>query len=211
MERLSVTDAAEKLGISKEAIYNRIRRKTIESQEIDGVRYVLLNKNLENSIPANTNKQKESRADANFIEYLKSEIEYLKLKNISLQEDKEQLYKEKEELLISSKNEIKNLYHERDEKLKYFLSLLERPLTQNRDRVETIEVKTTEESKVPDKKWLFLKDFLDTLDLRKKQRKEIKKLIIKEAYDNESIKIEAGMVYIEQNFDIASLKKDSDE
>lgn len=209
MERLSVADAAEKLGISKEAIYNRIRRQTIESEEIDGVKYVLLEKNEEPKT-SNTKATRTNKNDKDFIEYLKNEIEYLKLKNQSLLEDKEQLYREKEEMLVSSKNEIKAMYNERDEKLKYFLTLLERPLLAQTDKIEAIEVKSLEKTK-EETKWLSLKNFLDSLDLKKRERKNIKKLIIKKAYDSEFIKIEAGMIFIDKSFEISTLLKDNNE
>lgn len=209
MERLSIADAAQKLGISKEAIYNRIRRQTIQSEEIDGVKYVLLSKD-DNKTTTNTKSQKSSKNDKDFIDYLKGEIEYLKLKISSLQGDKEKLYQEKEQILTNTKDEIKAIYNERDEKLKYFLSLLEKPMLAKTDKIEAIEVKTAQDKK-SEKKWLSLKDFLDTLDLKKKERKEIKKLIIKEAYDSEFIKIEAGMIFIDKNFEISTLLKDDNE
>lgn len=209
MERLSIADAAQKLGISKEAIYNRIRRQTIQSEEIDGVKYVLLSKD-DNKTTTNTKSQKSSKNDKDFIDYLKGEIEYLKLKISSLQGDKEKLYQEKEQILTNTKDEIKAIYNERDEKLKYFLSLLEKPMLAKTDKIEAIEVKTAQDKK-REKKWLSLKDFLDTLDLKKKERKEIKKLIIKEAYDSEFIKIEAGMIFIDKNFEISTLLKDDNE
>ena len=78
MEKLSVADAAIKLGISKEAIYNRIRRKTIKSIEEDGVKYVLLG---DDKTPTTKTKiQTNSTNNNELVEYLKGEIEYLKLK-----------------------------------------------------------------------------------------------------------------------------------
>lgn len=207
MQRLSVADAAEKLGISKEAIYNRIRRQTIQSEEVDGVRYVLIEKDDSKNI-SQAKPQKQNKNDKDFIDYLKNEIEYLRLKMKALQDDKEKLFREKEQILTSTKDEIKAIYNERDEKLKYFLSLLEKPLIAQTDKIEAIEIKTTPKE---DKKWLSLKDFLDTLDLKKKDRKEAKKQIIEKAYDSEFIKIEAGMIFIDKGFDIKTLTKDENE
>lgn len=224
MQKLSIADAASKLGISKEAIYNRIRRNTIKSFEEDGVKYVILD---EKQAPIREKVQKNS----DFIEYLKSEIEYLKLKNRALQEDKEKLFREKEELLISTKDEIKSIYKERDEKLKYFLTLLEKPfLTKEPIDVEAsteaIELKkeiikeslahaqTKEEVKVEDKNkeekketWVSLREFLDAQNMKKKDRKELKKYLVDNAYENKNIKIEAGMLYINLNFDINSIQR----
>lgn len=224
MQKLSIADAASKLGISKEAIYNRIRRNTIKSFEENGVKYVILD---EKQAPAREKVQKNS----DFIEYLKSEIEYLKLKNRALQEDKEKLFREKEELLISTKDEIKSIYKERDEKLKYFLTLLEKPFLSKEPidveaSTEAIEfkkeiikeslaqTKAKDELKVEDKNkeekketWVSLREFLDAQNMKKKERKELKKYLVDNAYENENIKIEAGMLYINLNFDINSIQR----
>lgn len=224
MQKLSIADAASKLGVSKEAIYNRIRRNTIKSFEEDGVKYVILD---EKQTPLREKVQKNS----DFIEYLKSEIEYLKLKNRALQEDKEKLFREKEELLISTKDEIKSIYKERDEKLKYFLTLLEKPFLAKEPidveaSTEAIELKkeiikeslaqtkAKDELKVEDKNkeekketWVSLREFLDAQNMKKKERKELKKYLVDNAYENENIKIEAGMLYINLNFDINSIQR----
>lgn len=224
MQKLSIADAASKLGVSKEAIYNRIRRNTIKSFEEDGVKYVILD---EKQTPLREKVQKNS----DFIEYLKSEIEYLKLKNRALQEDKEKLFREKEELLISTKDEIKSIYKERDEKLKYFLTLLEKPFLVKEPidveaSTEAIELKkeiikeslaqtkAKDELKVEDKNkkeknktWVSLREFLDAQNMKKKERKELKKYLVDNAYENENIKIEAGMLYINLNFDINSIQR----
>jgi len=218
MEKLTVADAASKLGISKEAIYNRIRRNTMKSAEENGVRYVFLEEEKE------PQKRRQTNTNTNeLVEYLKSEIEYLKLKNSALEQDKdklfrekEDLYKQKEEILISSKDEIKAMYVERDKKLKYFLSLLERPLIEETetDKVESeaIDVKTSKEETKDDDEivWLDLKEFLDSLDLKKKERREIKKLIAENAYEHHDIKIKAGMLYVNRNIDIESLNEENE-
>ena len=41
MQKLTVADAAKFFDVSKEAIYNRIRRNTIDSVIEKGVRYVI--------------------------------------------------------------------------------------------------------------------------------------------------------------------------
>ena len=67
MQKLSVADAASKLGISKEAIYNRIRRKTMRSFEENGTKYVILDEKQ-------TSLREKVQKNSDFIEYLKSEI-----------------------------------------------------------------------------------------------------------------------------------------
>ncbi|MDT8339670.1 MAG: DNA-binding protein, partial [Sulfurimonas sp.] len=45
MTKLSISDAADKLGVSKEAIHNRIRRGSLQSVVEDGVKLVILSPN----------------------------------------------------------------------------------------------------------------------------------------------------------------------
>lgn len=42
MQKLSITQVADKFGISKEAVYNRIRRGTFKTVEEDGVKFIIL-------------------------------------------------------------------------------------------------------------------------------------------------------------------------
>ena len=42
MSKVPVSEAAEILGVTKEAVYNRIRRGTLKTFEKDGVKYVVL-------------------------------------------------------------------------------------------------------------------------------------------------------------------------
>ncbi len=60
-------------------------------------------------------------------EFLLSQISELKEQNQNLQADKERLFREKEQILLNNKIEIAQIYRERDEKIRNFLNLLERP------------------------------------------------------------------------------------
>lgn len=208
MQKLTVNDAAEKLGISKEAIYNRIRRNTIKSIEENGIKYVILDDSITNKPKTNiTNAKKESSVSKNdFVKYLIAQIEELKIKNKTLQEDKEKLFREKEEILISTKDEIKTMYQERDEKLKYFLSLFEKPLLakseikKEKEPFEIIIDSTPEE-------WISMGEYIERLNLKRKKRSKVKKLLIKNIGKSEFIKIESGILYINENLNLKKLKE----
>ena len=79
-KKLTVSQMAEYLGVSKEAIYNRLRRGSLQSIIEDGKKYVLLTDSVkkEGSLPKrNQTKSHESE----YIELLKSQIVELKEKN----------------------------------------------------------------------------------------------------------------------------------
>ena len=42
MSKVPVSEAAEILGVTKEPVYNRSRRGTLETAEKDGLKYVVL-------------------------------------------------------------------------------------------------------------------------------------------------------------------------
>jgi len=209
MKKVSIGEAAEILGISKEAVYNRIRRNSLRAEESGGVRYVLLDDEMQQSEPASQSSAKSSRTGGiagtqSFIDYLIKEISELKGKIEALQSDKDRLHKEKEEILIASKDEIKLMYKERDEKLRYFLSFFDKPLLSSKSRdtkpydVE-IKEKTFDRSE-----WTSLAKFVKSL--KRKKRPKAQSLIIENIGKSEFIRVEGNELLINQSLDIKSLK-----
>lgn len=127
-KKLTVMEAAKLMGVSKEAIYNRLRRGTLHSVVEEGVKYILFTKSLHKD-SSSTRKQDTPVTDSLYIELLKSQLEEIKYKNERLEADKERLIAEKERLLIESKEKIEAIYKERDEQLKSILSLANRHIT----------------------------------------------------------------------------------
>ena len=209
MKKVSIGEAAEILGISKEAVYNRIRRNSLRAEESGGVRYVLLDDEMQQSEPASQNSAKSPRTSGtagtqSFIDYLIKEISELKGKIEALQSDKDRLHKEKEEILIASKDEIKLMYKERDEKLRYFLSFFEKPLLSNKSREAKpydIEIK---EKTFDRSEWTSLAKFVKSL--KRKKRPKAQSLIIENIGKSEFIRVEGNELLINQSLDIKSLK-----
>ncbi|KFL32980.1 MULTISPECIES: helix-turn-helix domain-containing protein [unclassified Sulfurospirillum] len=126
-KKLTVIEAAKLLGVSKEAIYNRLRRGSLQSVVENGVKYILLTKNsLKEGAPA---RKMPSSTESAYVELLKLQLEEMKLKNEKLEVDKERLIADKERLLIESKEKIEMIYKERDEQLKAILTLANRQIT----------------------------------------------------------------------------------
>ena len=189
MKKVSIGEAAEILGISKEAVYNRIRRNSLRAEESGGVRYVLLDDEMQQSEPASQNSAKGPRTSGtagtqSFIDYLIKEISELKGKIEALQSDKDRLHKEKEEILIASKDEIKLMYKERDEKLRYFLSFFDKPLLSSKSR-ETKPYDVEIKEKTFDRsEWTSLAKFVKSL--KRKKRLKAQSLIIENIGKSES-------------------------
>lgn len=209
MKKVSIGEAAEILGISKEAVYNRIRRNSLRAEESGGVRYVLLDDEMQQSEPASQSSAKSSRTSGaagtqSFIDYLIKEISELKGKIEALQSDKDRLHKEKEEILIASKDEIKLMYKERDEKLRYFLSFFDKPLLSSKSREAKpydVEIK---EKAFDRSEWTSLAKFVKSL--KRKKRLKAQSLIIENIGKSEFIRVEGNELLINQSLDIKSLK-----
>ena len=126
-KKLTVIEVAKLLGVSKEAIYNRLRRGSLQSVIENGVKYILLTKSAVKE--SSTTRKIEGNTDSAYVELLKVQLEEMKLKNEKLEVDKERLIADKERLLIESKEKIEMIYKERDEQLKAILTLANRQIT----------------------------------------------------------------------------------
>lgn len=224
MKKLSINEAADILGISKEAIYNRIRRNTIKSVEENGVRFVILDEistNKQTQTTTNTKNfssnfvspKKETKKDphkSDFIEYLIKEIDELKDKIKELEQDKEKLFREKEKILVDTKDEIKAMYEERDEKLKYFLSFFEKPLLQKKETFKSepidLAVKESSDEFFDDSEWLSIGSFLNSLDIKRKKKLKIQNLLIENIGRSEFVKVKNDTILINKNIDLNLLK-----
>ena len=209
MSKVPVSEAAEILGVTKEAVYNRIRRGTLKTFEKDGVKYVVLDgyepQTAPKSAPKTSKSAKSSESkkaaktgefDVN--EFLLSQISELKEQNQNLQADKERLFREKEQILLNNKTEIAQIYRERDEKLRGFLSMLERPLLarQNGEYVAPIDVEFVESKPENEGKWTSLAEFLKSQNLSGKSLKKTQNKIIKNIGKSKFIKFKKGVIMV---------------
>ena len=209
MSKVPVSEAAEILGVTKEAVYNRIRRGTLKTFEKDGVKYVVLDgyepQTAPKSAPKTSKSAKSSESkkavkagefDVN--EFLLSQISELKEQNQNLQADKDRLFREKEQILLNNKSEIAQIYRERDEKLRGFLSMLERPLLarQNGEYVAPIDVEFVESKPENEGKWTSLAEFLKSQNLSGKSLKKTQNKIIKNIGKSKFIKFKKGVIMV---------------
>ena len=90
MAKVPIGEAAEILGVTKEAIYNRIRRGTLKSSESDGVKYVFIgdepkkNRQIEAKTKKQTKQTKSTepaKISLDLSEFLLKEVDELKEQN----------------------------------------------------------------------------------------------------------------------------------
>ncbi|MDY2999861.1 MAG: DNA-binding protein [Campylobacter hyointestinalis] len=193
MKRVLINEAAQILGITKEAIYNRIRRKSLKSEEKDGIKYVI----LDDDEPI-----KPKKTD-NFTKYLLSQIASLKLQNERLLEQKDKLVKEKEQIIITKIEELRVAYQSSEERLRAVLSMAGRSF-KALDDTQMIEAEFEE---IGSKKWLSLSEFLSNLKIKEKKLKKLQIYLLKCIGKKKFVKFENGIIYIRSNLDYDRLKE----
>ena len=203
MQKLSVAEAAKKLGVSKEAIYNRIRRNKLKTTDEDGVRFVI----FDDDEPILTKQTKKISNSDGFIDYLLQEIAELKVQISDLNEQKDELFHQKEEILIANKNEIKQMYKERDEKLSYFLSFFEKPLLGIKQTPDNNKTKDEALEIFPDDDWVSIGEYLRAQKLSHKKIIKARKIIIKNIGKTPLIKIKNDILLVHKELDIAILRQ----
>ena len=129
MEKLTIQDAALKLGISKEAIHNRIRRGSLESIVEDDVKFVIINeKTTVTKKRTTTNRQALNSNDKRYYKLLEEQNEKLQNKVETLEVETRSLRDQKEQMLIDERKKIEQIYNDKDEQLKSILSSFTLPM-----------------------------------------------------------------------------------
>ena len=206
MQKLAINEAAEILGITKEAVYNRIRRGSINTVIENGTKFVILDEkpSSEKATKSAPKSTKTKSQNDEFVNYLLNELSELKSLNLNLQADKDRLFKEKEQMLIERKNEILQIYKDRDEKLMQFLNAMQRPLlAQKNDDMpnnEAIEAEIENESK-----WINLSEFLKELNLKPKATKKASEKIITAIHHSKFIKFKRGVILVRRHKNLKEL------
>lgn len=156
MQKMTIADAAEFFGISKEAIHNRVRRGSLESEIIDGEKHVFVDESKTTKAAAikKTTTTKTTRAktttprtvtpkvDDRYYNLLKEQNTQLQAKVEKLEGETRNLRDQKEEMLIQERVKIEQIYKDKDEQLKNILSTISSNFILNAPTVE----KDTEES-----------------------------------------------------------------
>ena len=217
MSKLTIADAAEHLGVSKEAIHNRIRRGSLESIVEDGVKFVILKQSSSiSSTPKKaTNKRATIQTDERYYKFLEEQNAKLQQKVETLQSETRSLRDQKEQMLIKEREKIEQIYREKDEQLKSILSaisskfMLNTPQSELHVEEELVEAEIEEkkDSEVQDEEMqegrlISLNKYLKSRNFSKKKRLKIKEKFKQEAKDDSRVVIIGKKYYIDlQKYD----------
>jgi len=197
---MSIAEAAEFFGISKEAIHNRIRRgslKTSLSQE--GVKCVHID-TTKKTTPKKAIKRSTNN-DERYYKLLEQQNEKLQARVEILENETRTLRDQKEQMLIEEKKKIETIYKEKDEQLKNLLQTISSQFIQNtppKEQEETLEAEMIElKEEQVQSNVISLKKYLKSSGFSEKKIKKIKKIFKKKAKKDERIIIIGKKIYLD--------------
>ena len=214
MSKLTISEAAEQLGISKEAIYNRVRRGSLESVVEDGVKFVIL-ESEQSSKPATrrVTTRKTIQIDDRYYKLLEDQNAKLQQKIEILEEEIRTLRDQKEQMLEDKINKIEQIYRDKDEQLKNTLNaisakfMLNAPEDKQEVYQDLLEAEIEEESKEnQDSRLISLNKYVKTKKFSKKKASKIKEKFKKRAKTDSRIITIGKKIYIDlEKYDYSDL------
>ncbi|MDX9756691.1 MAG: DNA-binding protein, partial [Sulfurimonas sp.] len=126
MQKLSISDAAEQLGVSREAIHNRIRRGSLQSVVEDGIKLVMLGDDdkIQAVLRKTDSKKSLNHTDERYYKFLEDQNIKLQQKVETLEGETRTLRDQKEKMLIEERIKIEQIYKEKDEQLKSIINAI---------------------------------------------------------------------------------------
>lgn len=180
MSKMSVADAADYFGVSKEAIHNRIRRGSLSSAMEEGIKLVVIDEANADVMKLQTRKVTPPQ-DNRYYRLLEEQNAKLQEKVEKLENETRTLREQKEQMLIEERIKIEQIYKDKDEQLKNILNaitsnfILNPPAEDKLAKFDHVEAEI-EESPVETKesKLISLKKYLKDRGLSKSKRDKIK-------------------------------------
>jgi len=215
MSKMSIADAALKLGVSKEAIHNRIRRGSLQSIVEDGVKYVLLeqgNSIANKQAPKRTNPKVASEPDSRYYKLLEEHNDRLQQKVDKLEGETKTLREQKEQMLVQERIRIEKIYKDKDEQLKNILNAISSKFLLNAPADEfVVESEELVEAEIEDEEkesndLISLKKYLKEGNYKDKKSQKIKDRFKKAAKKDNRIVTVGNKYYINTaKFDYSDL------
>ncbi|MBU1216612.1 DNA-binding protein [bacterium] len=178
MSKMSVADAAEYFGVSKEAIHNRIRRGSLESVLEGDVKMVLVGAKPTVSSRAQSKKPAANFANDKYYQFLEEQNSKLQEKVEKLEGETRTLRDQKEQMLIEERIKIEQIYRDKDEQLKSILSTFQAQFMLSPKQAKKEEDDTALDAEIEDipseNNTISLHKYLKEQEFSKKRMKKIK-------------------------------------
>lgn len=194
---MTIGDAADHFGVSKEAIHNRIRRGSLESIVENGIKYVAV---------ASSKTPPAEAEDTRYTQYIEAENVRLRDKVDGLEKETARLRDQRELMLIDQRISVEQIYKERDAQLRNILNVVATKFLSHVNPDLVVKEALKEESLpqmeainadiVPDiqkeKGWISLKEFFKLKRYGESLKKNIKRRFKAAAYEGDERFIEHG-------------------
>jgi len=203
MSKMSISDAAQYYGVSKEAIHNRIRRGSLESVIENGVKMVIVDGDVK-TVPhpkARAVRAKSTTADDRYYKLLEEQNKQLQMRVEKLEDETKTLRDQKEAMLVEERIKIEQIYKEKDEQLKNVLHAITAKfmLVSPEPEIlpeEHVDAEIEEVVEKPDN-LISLKKYLKNQKFSKKKIEKIVKKFIKNSKGDNRVVISGKKCYID--------------
>ena len=200
MSKMSVADAAEYFGVSREAIHNRIRRGSLKCELVDGIKLVVVDKNLK-ATPRTQVKRAPSISNDKYYKLLEEQNSKLQNRVEKLEDETRTLRDQKEQMLIDERVKIEQIYRDKDEQLKSVLTTFKEQFmlsAPQKNEQEPLEVEIQEEPLEEEvHEIISLKKYLKEQKFSDKKCKKIRKRFEKRAKKDNRIVIVGKKYYLD--------------
>ena len=201
MPNMTIIQAAEHFGVSKEAIHNRVRRGSLNVVVVDGVKLVEVDGKAKTTSRAKTQSRRVPHANNDkYYKLLEEQNEKLQNKVEKLELETRSLRDQKEEMLVQERIKIEQIYKDKDEQLKNILStissqfMLNAPFIEEED--EHLDAEIEVEVEKPKSALISLKKYLKEQNYSQKKQNKIKKRFKKRENKDDRIIILGKKYYI---------------
>jgi len=203
MPNMTILEAAEHFGVSKEAIHNRVRRGSLEVVVVDGVKLVVIDSSSTSKKPQAQVRKKIATTQVNddrYYKLLEEQNTQLQAKVEKFEQEVSKLRDQKENMLIEERVKIEQIYKDKDEQLKSILHtlsselMLKPPVAQKEEHLEAeIEIEEPQQKS----KLITLKKYLKSQKISPKKVEKIKIRFKKRAKKDARIVVLSGKYYID--------------
>ena len=195
MAKFTVADAALKLGVSKEAIHNRVRRGSLKSVVENGIKLVLIEASATTaSSTRKTTSKKVLHVDDRYYKLLEEQNAKLQNRVDTLEGETRSLRDQKEQMLIDERKKIEQIYKDKDEQLKSIITaisskfMLNAPEDYLDDKEDVVEAEVQDRIEPDiDNRLISLSKYLKAKKISKKKTSKIKEKFKKNAKEDSRI------------------------
>ncbi len=190
MRKMTIAEAADHFGVSKEAIHNRIRRGSLESVVENGVKYV--------AVASAKSAANEGNIEADrYTRYIEQENERLREKVDTLEKETTRLRDQREQMLIDERVKVEQIYKERDAQLRSVLHVVATKFLSHANADAVVEEAINADViDIAAEEWVALKAFLKLKRIKDKEKKKIKNRFVAARETDERIALREGKIFL---------------